>query len=50
MSSLWRACSARLFGWGRRGPDIVRAVEQAIDDLVEPGALRRTGNALTLAA
>lgn len=40
---------ARLFGWRRRGPDIVDAVEEAIGTLLEGGAIKsRSDGRLTL--
>ncbi|MCA1839967.1 MAG: DUF3320 domain-containing protein [Actinobacteria bacterium] len=37
---------ARLFGWTRKGPDISMALDEAIEDLVQGGALRRNGDNL----
>lgn len=38
---------ARLFGWQRRGPDVQAALEDAIDALVNSGALRVDGGLVT---
>jgi len=37
------AAVARLFGWGRRGADIQRRLDDTIEALVSAGALARTG-------
>jgi len=38
---------ARLFGWGRRGPDIRAALDDAIDELIDDGRLTAEEDRLT---
>jgi hypothetical protein len=35
---------ARLFGWNRRGPDIARALDEAVDFLIQKGRIEMDGD------
>jgi hypothetical protein len=35
---------ARLFGWNRRGPDITRALDEAVDFLIQKGRIEMDGD------
>jgi len=40
--------AAKLYGWGRRGPDITRRLDATLESLVSSGRLRRTGDELSV--